>query len=704
MATPPENEAADTRNGASDTDRDADVQGIDAGTGIEADVGTETEPTTEADVGDTAVTGAADVTDGTVVYDLAADCAAEDAETGALYRATVNGVVPYGVFVDLAEDVSGLVHESELDGEYRVGETLVVRLIEVRENGDLGFAEVDPGDHEVVAVEHDPDIAAAGDLDATGGTVTLEGEVVGIDQTGGPTVFSLRDGTGVLPCAAFEAAGVRAYPEIERGDLVRVVGAVEEHNGGVQVEVDALDALTGEREREVREHLENQLDERAAARDVEPLIEWPAMEKLRPDLEAVATRLRRAALEGRPIKLRHHADGDGMCAAIPLELALERFVEETHADPEAPRHLLTRLPSKAPYYELEDVIRDLNHSLGDRERHGQRLPLVCMLDNGSTEEDVPAYETLAEYEVPVLAVDHHHPDPEAVAPHLVEHVNPYLHGEDYRVTTGMLCVELARMIHPEITDEVRHVPAVAGLADRSAADAMDDYIALARTAGYDEGDLRDVGDALDYAAHWLRYNDGGGLLTDVLGVNLADAGSDSGGVAGSDDADADADGSEARHRGLVAHLAERAERDVSRQLDAARPHVERATLDNGADLYRLDVERHAHRFTYPAPGKTTGAVHDRKVAETGGPAITVGYGPDFAVLRSDGVRLDIPTMVEELTAEVDGGVSGGGHLVVGSIKFVKGMREEVLDALEAKMGDAELDADLGSATVGGIEE
>ncbi|AAG19249.1 hypothetical protein VNG_0780H [Halobacterium salinarum NRC-1] len=55
-------------------------------------------------------------------------------------------------------------------------------------------------------------------------------------------------------------------------------------------------------------------------------------------------------------------------------------------------------------------------------------------------------------------------------------------------------------------------------------------------------------------------------------------------------------------------------------------------------------------------------------------------------------------MVEELNAELPGaGVSGGGHLVVGSIRFVPGMRDAVLDALIEKMADAELDADLRSA-------
>ena len=66
------------------------------------------------------------------VYDLAADCTIEDVEEGACYRATVNGVVEYGVFVDLSASVSGLVHESNLDVIYDIGDELTLRLVDVR--------------------------------------------------------------------------------------------------------------------------------------------------------------------------------------------------------------------------------------------------------------------------------------------------------------------------------------------------------------------------------------------------------------------------------------------------------------------------------------------------------------------------------------------------------------------------------------------
>ncbi|MFB6153755.1 MAG: DHH family phosphoesterase [Halodesulfurarchaeum sp.] len=612
---------------------------------------------------------------GDVVIDLAPECTADDVTEGERYVAVVNGVVDYGVFVDVSEHLSGLIHESDMTDTYEVGDELIVELSEIRENGDLSFVPVELEDVETVVREPGYERTGVASLEGTvGEEVHLEGEAVQIKQTGGPTIFRIRDETGIIPCTAFESAGVRAYEDIEIGDIVHVRGEVERREGSIQVESDAIQPLGGGEARAVRNRIEATTEERAEPAEIEPLVEWPALAAMFPELEAVAKTLRRTVLESRPIRIRHHADGDGMCAAAPVQLALERFIDKTHEDPEATRHLLKRLPSKAPFYEMEDATRDLNYALGDAARHGQQTPLLLMLDNGSTEEDTPAYRTLDHYEIPIVVIDHHHPDPEAVEPYVDHHVNPYLHDEDYRITAGMLSVELARMIHPQITEELRHVPAVAGLSDRSKADEMSAYLDLAREAGYDESSLRRIGEALSMQAYMLRYDSGRSLIYDLLGLDGVDP---------------------QRHDEVVSFLSERAEREVEHQLSSVEPHVQHERLANGAHLYRLDLDAHAHRFTYPAPGKTTGELHDRKVAETGEPVITIGFGPDFAVLRSDGVRLDIPDMVTQLNEALPGaGVSGGGHLVVGSIRFVPGMREQVLDSLIEKMADAEIDEEL----------
>ena len=168
-------------------------------------------------------------TDDGVVYDLDSRCTLKDVERGSRYLATVNGTVDYGVFVDLSKHVSGLVHESNLRGDPAVGDDLVVTLAEIREDSDVGFeaADVDPADVDTVAVLGGDEVGVGDLADRIGDVVHLEGDVVQIKQTAGPTVFSVRDGSGVVPCAAFEAAGVRAHADVELDDAVRVTGTVE---------------------------------------------------------------------------------------------------------------------------------------------------------------------------------------------------------------------------------------------------------------------------------------------------------------------------------------------------------------------------------------------------------------------------------------------------------------------------------------------
>ena len=180
------------------------------------------------------------------VYDLDPQCTLDDIETGERYLATVNGVVEYGVFVDLSESVSGLVHVSNLVDSYDVGDDLVVELAEVREDGDMSFTEVQFTEYQTASVGHGPRVDAADLADHAGETAHVEGNVVQIKQTGGPTIFQIRTGSGVLPAAAFEEAGVRAYGEVVLDDVVRVTGTVESRNDHHQIEVDDLRVLAGQ--------------------------------------------------------------------------------------------------------------------------------------------------------------------------------------------------------------------------------------------------------------------------------------------------------------------------------------------------------------------------------------------------------------------------------------------------------------------------
>lgn len=87
----------------------------------------------------------------------------------------------------------------------------MVRLTEVKENGDVAFDDENLDDYRTETVVHEPTVSRVRGL-TPGDEVTVEGEVVQAKQTGGPTIFAVADASGVVSCAAFEEAGVRAYP------------------------------------------------------------------------------------------------------------------------------------------------------------------------------------------------------------------------------------------------------------------------------------------------------------------------------------------------------------------------------------------------------------------------------------------------------------------------------------------------------------
>jgi len=602
-----------------------------------------------------------------IVYRLGANCDTGEVEEGKIYSGKVQGFATFGAFVLLNERVKGLVHKSNIKQRHKEQDPILVLVKGIRPNGNIDLEEVTPSVfHTEVVVKKSAPVRLADLQRSIGRVVRVQGEISQVKQTSGPTIFTLVDGNGLANAAAFVEAGVRAYPEVQLGDVVTIMGEVMQRNSQLQVEVSSLAVLTGDEALHAREEIDLTLEARAEPSQLPLLVESAVLTALTPALRQVARRIRKAVFMGQPILVRHHADADGISAAVALEQAVVALIRENGGDYDAASFLFKRSPSKAPFYEIEDITRDLDFALKDLVRFGQKLPLIILMDNGSTEEDIPSMKMAAVYDLAMLVVDHHHPD-EVVDPFLQGHVNPYHVGGDFGVTSGMLGVELARLVYPGVEPVIRHIAAVSAVGDRSEAPERGRYLAIAGE-DYPEAHCKDIALALDYLQFWLRFNDGRELVKDLLDLNRTPD----------------------RHRALVRHLVEQANLAIAEQLEASMPHVKERTLANGVHLFLLDVELHAHKFTFPPPGKTSGEVHDRLIqAHPGLPVVTIGFGPDFAVLRSRGVLMNIPQMVRELRQEmVGGGVSGGGHLVVGSIKFVEGMRGPVLEALIAKIAGA----------------
>jgi len=600
------------------------------------------------------------------VYRLGAPCGLSDIEEGLIYEAKVQGFANFGTFVYLNSRVKGLIHKSNIRTQHSEGETIFVRVLSIRSNGNIDLQEIVPTRYNLITVSKKPsNIRLSGLKERIGRQVSVDVEVAQIKQTSGPTIFTVVDETSTEDAAAFIEAGVRAYPEVQLGDMVSISGEVMMRNNRLQIEVGNITVLTGEERDAVEKRIERAIDERAQPEDLPFMVESEVLDRLKPEMQKVAKIIRKAIFTAQPIILRHHADADGITAAVAVERAVTMLIRESGGDPDTESHLFKRAPSKAPFYEIEDVTRDLDFALKDFVRYGQKLPLILMMDNGSTEEDEPSYRMAKIYDLPIVVVDHHHPD-ESTDAFLEAHVNPYHVGGDFGVTAGMMGAELARMIFPPVEDDIRHFPAVAAVGDRSEAPERPLYLNLVADS-YTEDECKEIALALDYEQFWLRFNDGREIVKDILGINP----------------------DKERHRRLVKLLVSEANLAIENQLSASMPHVTEQDLPNGSKLFTIDVEMYAHRFTFPPPGKTSGEVHDILCKRhQGSPVVTLGLGPDFVVIRSRGVMMNIPRMVRELREEViGGGVNGGGHLVVGSIKFVEGMRETVIKELIAKIGE-----------------
>lgn len=604
-----------------------------------------------------------------MVYRLGPGCEVDDVVEGNIYIGKVRGFATFGTFVQLNDKTKGLLHKSNVKTEKKERDTILVLVNQIRPNGNIDLREVimEEGSYETKLVSKKVVISKLSDLrNKLGRNITVEADVVQIKQTSGPTIFTVYDETGTEDAAAFTEAGVRSYPEVQLGDVVRIFGEANKRNNQVQIEVSDMIILRGEEADHVRARINRALEERAEPpTEVEPLVDSEVLRALWPEMRKLAKIVRRAVLTQQPIILRHHADADGICAAVSVETAVLQYIRENGGDPDMDNFLFRRSPSKAPFYEIEDVTRDLDMMLKDNVRFGQKFPLILLMDNGSTEEDMPSYKVTEVYNLDVIVADHHHPD-DTIDKYLLAHVNPYHVGGDFGVTAGMLGTEIARLIFPGIEKKILHFSAVAGVADRSEAPELQQYLALIE-GKYTIDQCRDMALALDYEQYWLRFNDGREIVKDILNINNA----------------------EDRHNRLVALLVEEANTAINEQVETMMPHVKEQVLESGARLFQADVEMFAHRFTFPPPGKSSGEVHDvlcKKYA--GEPIVTLGLGPDFAVIRSRGVLMNIPQMVRSMRDEMPGaGISGGGHIVVGSIKFVEGMRSEVIAKMIEKISE-----------------
>ena len=665
---------------------------------------------------------------------------------GRYYKGTVDGFADFGVFVDLAPGVTGLLHRSELDRrletlDWESGDTVFVQVKNVRNNGNIdlgwsirqeesefrgarvhdpdgdadgeeiengssggptavkktpkgistksrasaenGSASADDGSSDAAddADEHDDGAAAVGAVteseaaaaadeassaaaepdaeaeadaelervtveslgDRVGETVRIEGEVVGARQTGGPTVFEIRDETAVVDCAAFVEAGVRAYPEVDEGDVVRLDGEVELRRGELQVETEALSALDSDERDAVERRLADALAAKARPDAVESLAGEPGVEAVTDQLADAAEAIRGAVLESRPIVVRHAATADGYVAGAAIERAVLPLIREEHARADAEYHFFTRRPLDDPVYGMNAATSDVTRMLQDSERHGEKLPLVVLVGIGGTTDSLDGLGLLGVYGASRVVVD-----AEPVDAGVVDETNvlvsPGLTDADAAsLSTGALGANLAAAVNADVRADLTHLPAVSYWQGSPAA-----YTELASESGYDADRPRELREAIALEAYYQSYQDKRELITDLLFE-------DDGGLAG--------------------HVSEQFRKKLDSEVGTAEANLETREV-GGVSVGVLDADSYSHQYDFPPTALLAGALHRRADGRT----VTVVYSMDELFVRAPDA-VDVRAAAAAAAEAVpEGGVTAAG-IRQNRVEFLSGARESVVDAV-----------------------
>ncbi len=629
------------------------------------------------------------------------------------YRGTVDGFAEFGIFIDIGDHVTGLLHKSELDKridsiDLEPGDTVYVKVKSVRDNGniDLGWsirqkksrfrgALIDDpsADEERLPEEATDDEEDAGAIrqtastsstqaetaettdepepapepeppaettpreplsttvseldDQVGELVRLEGELTSAHQTSGPTVFELRDETGTVECAAFEEAGVRAYPEIGEGDIVRLEGEVERRRGELQVETEALVVLEDDQAEAVTERMATALRNRARPDEVEPIAADDVVEGLTTELRDAATAIRRAVIEGRPIVVRHGATADGYASSAALERATLPLIRDQHQDPDAEYHYFERRPVEGSVYDMNDATRDVTMMLSAKDRHNEQVPLFVFVAVGGSAESVDGYDLLDVYGARRVLIDDQ-PVAADVTAAVDVAVAPATAGE---TTTTVLATTVAAHVNEAVRDELLHLPAVSFWDDVPAI-----YEQLATDAGYDQSAVRALREAVALEAHYQSYQDKRELIIDLLFADESDV-------------------------GLAEHISEQFQKRVETATETAEAHLEEHETDAGKVLV-LDTASYTHRFEFPPTELLLDELYRRHSEDV---AAIVGVDEDEAYIRGD-ESIDVTAIVETARNAAPKAALDSRGARSGRIEFLAGERIQAQSALLSALG------------------
>lgn len=496
-----------------------------------------------------------------------------------------------------------------------------------------------------------------------GKNVLLTGFIDRIAQTPGPTVFYLVDGTGTLALKAFAGPGARAYEEIEEGNAIRASVSIEEFKDELEGEIIDIVKISEDERKALLKKISDMERDRARIDPPKFLVKSPILDKLRDSFIKAATEIRLAIIQNRPIIVRHHNDADGYSSGYSLEKAILPLIEKQHGGGKSAWEFYTRAPCSAPFYEIDDSIRDTANSLRNVAKFSNKMPLVIIADNGSSQEDLFGIKQGKVHGMDFIVIDHHFFEKDVITPEVLVHINPFLVGEDgAKYSAGMLCSELARFIYDKV-DNVESIAAMAGLADRiDNPEVMQSYLSLAEKKGYSKKMLGEIATVIDFVSAKLRFMEAREYIEVLFGEPMD------------------------KQKDLVSLMSPYIRNLENKGLKIAISNSKIEKIGK-TSLQSMEIEETFPGFGfYPKPGKVVGLLHDhardeKKISSL----VTVGLMSSAITIRAtDEANFSVHDLITTLNSKLpDAFVEGGGHKNAGSITFLPYKKKEVFEILKS---------------------
>ncbi|MBI5036614.1 hypothetical protein HZC09_04695 [Candidatus Micrarchaeota archaeon] len=258
----------------------------------------------------------------------------------------------------------------------------------------------------------------------------MEAKIVYKSFASNPDYFVLS-GKGV-----FRVVQEDTQSDYEIGEFVELEG--KEKGGAIYAESIEMAA----------EENEKTLDKKATAWKAslvevsEPgnFVDSPTLKAMAPVFKEASMFLQEKIIEMTPFWVRFDEDADGITSALYLKGFVEHFVR-TKKIP-YPESLFQAFQAEAPIFE-EKHFKNLHENVDNY----AKKPLIVLLDHGGNEESISALSDAKKEGYELFLVDHHPPNMEAISKFDFT-VQPFLHGGDSTLPTGLLTYELASTIMP----------------------------------------------------------------------------------------------------------------------------------------------------------------------------------------------------------------------------------------------------------------